>query len=316
MESSQAASSVMMIRPDGFGFNPETAVSNSFQQAEGKDNTQGIRRQAKEEFEGLVSSLKSAGVEVITFDPIRKDETPDAVFPNNWVSFHPDGRVILYPMMAPSRRLERSLTHITSLENDYDFEVNEIIDLSYFEEEGHFLEGTGSMVIDYNQGIIYANHSPRTSEVVLNKVAEIFDYQVIQFNAADRQGIDIYHTNVLMCVGSAFAVICLDALPNRRSRLILEDSLCSQGQELVTISFDQMNHFAGNMMELQAANGDLILAMSTAAYQSLNTEQKQTLGKYCQLVHAPIDTIEKFGGGSVRCMLAGIFLAKRDYSSE
>ena len=311
MKQNQAASSVMMVRPDGFGFNPETAASNSFQQAEGKDNTQQIRQQAIEEFEGLASSLKSVGVEVIIFDPIRKHETPDAVFPNNWVSFHPDGRVVLYPMMAPSRRQERSPEYITSLEKDHGFEINEIIDLSYFEDQGHYLEGTGSMVIDYVDNIIYANHSPRTSEVVLDKVAELFGYQLVQFNATDRKGTDIYHTNVLMCVGSAYAVVCLDALPSRRSRLVLEDSLCSRGRELVNISFDQMSHFAGNMMELQASNGDLILVMSTSAYKSLNPEQKQTLEKHCQLLHAPIDTIEKYGGGSVRCMLAGIFLSKR-----
>lgn len=309
MSANQAPAAVMMVRPQYFGYNQETADSNSFQQAAGKENVGEIKVRALSEFDGLVLTLKTSGVEVIEFQTDNGPESPDAIFPNNWVSFHPDGKVIVYPMMAESRRLERKMEFITALEKHYDFEISEIIDLSHYEAEGHFLESTGSLVMDYNNKILYANHSPRTSSMLVNKVAEILGYEVCQFHAiADGQ--DVYHTNVLMCVGERLAVVCLDALKNPQERADLEESLSGNGKQIIAITIDQMNHFAGNMIELKSDQGAVVLAMSQSAYRSLSGEQIQALQGYGELVYPPIHTIEKYGGGSVRCMLAGIFLPK------
>ena len=213
-------------------------------------------------------------------------------------------------MMAPSRRLERRLAYITALEQQHQFKVNKILDLSYFENQQLYLEGTGSLVIDYLNSIIYANHSPRTSRNLVDRVAEILNCTTCQFTAVDDSGQDIYHTNVLMCVGDRFTVVCLDALKIPEERLKLTSSLKAHGHEIVDISMEQMKQFAGNMMYLRNTAGDFILAMSKSAYNCLEKEQIKKLGKYTQLVYTPIDTIEKYGGGSVRCMMAGIFLPK------
>jgi len=314
MAGYQAPSAVMMVKPLGFGYNPETAASNAFQQAQGKDDQTRIQARALSEFEGLVATLRSRGVEVVEFSPDNGEETPDAVFTNNWVSFHHDGTVMLYPMMAPSRRLERRPEYITALEQQYHFQVSKIIDLSYYEDQHLYLEGTGSLVIDYLNNIIYANHSPRTSSKLVARVAEMLNCSICRFYAVDDSGQDIYHTNVLMCVGDRFTVVCLDALKIWEERLKLETSLKSHGHEIVNISMEQMKRFAGNMMHLKSTDGDSILAMSEDAYNSLKKEQIKILEKYAQLVHVPIYTIEKYGGGSVRCMLAGIFLPRNSNS--
>jgi hypothetical protein len=310
MAGYQAPSAVMMVKPFGFGYNPETAASNAFQQSQGKEDETRIQSRALSEYEGLVSVLRSWGVEVIEFSPDNSTDTPDAVFPNNWVSFHDDGTVILYPMMAPSRRLERRLDYINALEQQHQFQVSKIVDLSYYEDQQRYLEGTGSLVIDYVNNVIYANHSPRTSSKLVNKVAEMLKCGTCQFTAVDDSGLDIFHTNVLMCVGDHFTVVCLDALNIPEERLKLASSLKSHGHEIVNITVEQMKQFAGNMMQLRSIGGDSILAMSESAYSSLDKEQIKTLEQYARLVYAPIDTIEKYGGGSVRCMMAGIFLPK------
>lgn len=301
----------MMVRPDCFGYNPETAASNAFQQAADKDNIENIREQALAEFNGLVSTLKASGTEVIVFGSDDGRETPDAVFPNNWVSFHPDGKVILYPMLAPSRRQERRLEFITALEKQHSFEVGEIIDLSDFERQGLFLEGTGSLVMDYLHGVIYCNHSPRTDKILVNKVAEILGFTTCQFTATDSAGQDIYHTNVLMCVGESFAVVCLEAITNLTERSEVELSLQKTGHEVIEITQHQLNQFAGNMMEMKNNHNQSILVMSEGAYNSLTDKQLSGLAKYSELVYSPVDTIEKYGGGSVRCMLAGVFLPRK-----
>ena len=310
MLGSQSPQAVMMVKPTSFGYNPETAASNAFQQEQGKDNIQDIRRQATLEFDGLVLTLRSAGVEVIECSATDGVNTPDAVFPNNWVSFHHDGRVILYPMMAPSRRRERRMEFIDALQSQYQYQIIEVIDLSHYERQHQFLEGTGSLVIDYLHGVIYANHSARTHRELVAKVASLLGCSTCIFQAVDATGQDIYHTNVLMCIGDSFAVVCLAAVKNPDERKLLEASLKANGQEIIDITEDQMHHFAGNMMQLQSATGDSILAMSENAYRALTDNQRRILSGYANLVHAPIDTIEKYGGGSVRCMLAGIFLPR------
>lgn len=310
MSVNQAPHSVLMVRPNYFQFNPETAASNSFQQSMDMEDTYGIRARAIREFDELVLTLKTSGIDVIEFNSDGHPESPDAVFPNNWVSFHHDGKVILYPMMAPSRRLERRFDIIAALEKQHHFMVNEVIDLSHFEEKGHFLEGTGSMVMDYINGVIYANHSPRTSTLPLNKAADVLGYKVFQFVAVDNTGQEIYHTNVFMCIGSGYAVVCLEAVGTKYDRNRLVNSLEAHGHEVMDITIDQMNHFAGNMMELLGIQGNSILAMSENAYRCLTVDQVARLSKYSDIIYSPIDTIEKYGGGSVRCMLAGIYLPR------
>ena len=307
----QAPTAVMMVRPDYFGYNQETAASNSFQQTDGKENLKEIAAKAATEFDGWSLALKTTGIEVIEFSSVDREDTPDAIFPNNWVSFHSDGKVIIYPMMAPSRRWERNLDFITALEKMHLFEVSEIIDISYYEEEGEYLEGTGSLVLDYVNKIVYANNSPRTSSMLVKKVADLLGYEVCQFRAVDDAGEDIYHTNVLMGVAGSFAIVCLDALktPDHRNRLVR--SLSESGHDLIEISREQMNRFAGNAIELRNDKGKSVLAMSRNAYDSLTPLQIQTIEKHSTILSAPIDTIEKYGGGSVRCMMAGVYLPRK-----
>ena len=304
----QSPEAVMMVRPDHFGYNPETAASNSFQQAASEDEIEEIKIRAMREFYDLVTKLRSYDVEVIEFSSAEWGEIPDAVFPNNWVSFHHDGKVILYPMMALSRRKERRREYLSLIEKS--FVVSQVIDLSDYENHGLYLEGTGSLVIDYINGIIYANHSPRTSETLVKKVAKILDFEYLLFKAVDEKGMDIYHTNVMMCVGDTFAVVCTEAIASPVERQKMEAILNTNKQELISITVHQMNHFAGNMMQLSSINGKRLLVMSESAYECLNMQQRQALSRHAELIYSPINTIEKYGGGSVRCMLAGIFLPR------
>lgn len=312
MPLAQAPSTVMMVRPDSFDYNPETAVTNAFQQAPETNPLQEIRSQAFIEYNGLVSALKATGVEVIEFTSSEGDSSPDAVFPNNWVSFHPNGKVILYPMQAPSRRRERRLEFITELEKKHAFKITEIVDLSHYEEQEVFLEGTGSLVIDYRNRVVYSNHSPRTYEVLVREVAELLGLRACLFHAVDDQGQDIYHTNVMMCIGEHFTVICLEAIEDAEERQRIVRELEDTGHELISISRHQMNQFAGNMMELRNASGESLLVMSQSAFESLEEHQVKQLQRYSRLVYSPVATIEKYGGGSVRCMLAGIYLPVGD----
>jgi len=310
MASTQAPRTVVMVRPDDFGYNPETAASNAFQHPHGSEKIDDIRSRALKEFDNLVNVLRASGVSVVVFDSPSQYKTPDAVFPNNWVSFHADGTVILYPMMATNRRHERRLEVITELEKQHAFEVSEIIDLSYHEQQELFLEGTGSLVIDYSNSIIYSNHSPRTSEALVHKVAHLLGCKVCLFHAVDQQRQDIYHTNVMMCIAERFAVICLEAIEIMEERRQVEELLQNTGHDIIAITRYQVSQFAGNMMELQNATGQSVLVMSQAAYESLDERQVERLQRYSQLAHSPVDTIEKYGGGSVRCMLAGVYLPK------
>jgi hypothetical protein len=302
--TNQSTSHLLMIRPVNFGYNEETAESNAFQSKD--KNQQQVQEKALAEFNGFVSILRSNGVDVTVIDDNPQPYTPDSIFPNNWVSFHEDGNVFLYPMQAANRRLERREDIISDLEDN--FKVHHIVDLSRYEEENKFLEGTGSMVLDRMNKIAYACLSPRTDKDVLDVFCEQSGYKSLCFDAADEHGKAIYHTNVLMCVGSKFAVICLDSIPNPHEKLMLKASLASTQKEIIDISFEQMKQFAGNMLEVKSQLNETLIVMSESAYNALNDKQRSTLEKYGKLVYADIHTIENNGGGSVRCMMAEVHL--------
>jgi hypothetical protein len=293
-----------MIRPVNFGFNEQTAESNAFQTRD--TDQQQVQANALAEFDGLVHVLRDNGLNVTVIDDTPQPHTPDSIFPNNWVSFHANGDVFLYPMRAENRRLERREDIITQLEDN--FKVNHVFDLSHFEHEGKFLEGTGSMVLDRENKIVYACLSPRTNEKILATFCKQTDYQSINFHAIDENGLAIYHTNVMMALGSNFAVICLDSIMDITEKELVIKSLKDTGKEIVDISFYQMNHFAGNMLEVSNNTGDTLIVMSLSAYQSLSYEQKTVLSSFGKLVYADIHTIENNGGGSARCMIAEVHL--------
>jgi hypothetical protein len=300
----QSTNNILMIRPVSFGFNEQTAESNAFQTRSA--DQQQVQAKALTEFDGLVQTLRANDVNVTVIDDTAQPHTPDAIFPNNWVSFHADGEVFLYPMQAANRRLERREDIIRKLEDN--FNVKHVIDLSRFERESKFLEGTGSMVLDRENKIAYACLSPRTDENVMATFCKQTGYNAVTFHAVDQNGLAIYHTNVLMCVGTNFAVICLDSIPDTFEKEEVTNSLKTTGKQIVDISFDQMNHFAGNMLEVKNNKGDILIVMSQSAYQSLTYEQKAVLSTFGKLVYADINTIETNGGGSARCMIAEVHL--------
>jgi len=300
----QTTSTILMIRPVNFGFNEQTAGSNAFQNRNAEQ--QQVQDKALKEFDGLVGVLRQNGVEVIVVDDTPQPHTPDSIFPNNWVSFHQDGTVFLYPMMAENRRLERREDIIMGLEDE--FKIKHVIDLSRFEHEHKFLEGTGSMVLDRENKIAYACLSPRTNKGVLDLFCKESGYKPVLFHAVDENGMDIYHTNVLMCIGSRFAVMCLDSIKDENEKNSVTSALKLTHKDIIAISFAQMNQFAGNMLELKNKAGENLLVMSENAYNSLSSDQKTSLEKYCRILYADINTIENNGGGSARCMIAEVHL--------
>ena len=306
---SQLASTVLMIRPVRFESNPQTAESNRFQ-GRTDASVEEQQRAARAEFDGLVSALRDGGIEVLVFDDMPEPHTPDSIFPNNWVSFHADGRVVLYPMEAANRRLERRPDIIERLGDEYGFAVSEVVDLSAHENDGQYLEGTGSMVLDRIGHVAYACLSSRTHHGPLGDFAQRLNYEVVSFDAVDREGIPIYHTNVLMNVGEELAVICDAAIPRDEQRAAVLQRLRDSGREIISLDFDQLDAFAGNMLELRNVNGDRVVAMSQQAFDSLNDEQRRVLQDNGGILIAPIDTIEASAGGSVRCMLAEVHLPR------
>lgn len=303
----QTTAHILMIRPVRFGFNEQTATSNAFQnQAFGKETQATSQEIALKEFDEMVAQLRKAGVDIIVVEDTPNPHTPDSIFPNNWISFHSDGTVILYPMQAENRRLERRQDIINSLQER--FYVNKRIDLSSFEEDDKFLEGTGSMVLDRKNKIAYACISPRTNQDVLSEFSAKTNYTIVSFEAVDGNGKQIYHTNVLMCVGDMFSVVCLDAIKNLDERLTLRNALEQHGKRIIEISLEQMNNFAGNMLEIRSLQGNKILVMSDAAYYSLTPKQIATLEDYTTIHHFDLSMIEGNGGGSARCMMAEVHL--------
>jgi hypothetical protein len=300
----QSTSHILMIRPVNFGFNEETAASNAFQNRDAAKD--GVNEKAQQEFDCMVGTLRAEGIDVTVIEDTPEPYTPDSIFPNNWVSFHADGGIFLYPMQAENRRLERREDIINQLEDC--FAVKHIIDLSRFEAEDKFLEGTGSMVLDRENKIAYACLSPRTDRDVLDLFCEETGYKAISFDAVDEKGKAIYHTNVLMCVGSKFVVICLDSIPNPHERIVVKEAITSTQKEIIDISFEQMNQFAGNMLEVNNKAGETLIVMSKNAHSALLEEQKVALKNYGKLIYADINTIESIGGGSARCMMAEVHL--------
>ena len=308
---SQLTSTVLMIRPAGFESNPLTAASNRFQGKSG-DAPDEQHAAALREFDGLVSALRDAGIEVIVVDDTAEPHTPDAIFPNNWISMHADGRVVLYPMEAGNRRTERRADIIDRLVDEHGRQVTEIVDLSAHEDSGRYLEGTGSMVLDRSNRVAYACLSTRTHLDPLGEFAQRMGYDVVAFDAVDGDGVPIYHTNVLMNVGEKLAVICDGAVLREDQRAAVLTRLRETGHEIVGLSPAQLDAFAGNMLELRAANGERVLAMSQRAYDSLNEGQRAVLAANARIVSAPVDNIESSAGGSVRCMLAEVHLPLRE----
>jgi len=302
----QCADAVLMIRPARFGANPETAASNRFQQG-GAPEDAPLR--ARREFEGLVSQLSIAGVAVHVADDSPLPVKPDACFPDNWVSFHGDGSVVLYPLMAQSRRAERRLEPIAQL-RAAGFRITRTIDLSHWERRGEYLEGTGSLVLDRRHRVAYACWSPRTTAGALQDFAAQLGYRAVSFDARGPGGQPIYHTNVLMAIGERFAVLCPLALPRLEDRATVLQELERTGHELIEISIAQMHGFAGNLLGLSAGDGRPLIAMSSTAWAGLLPRERRALERHGSIVTAPIPTIERHGGGSVRCMIAEIFLPR------
>ncbi len=299
----QTTNHILMIRPVDFKFNEQTAGNNKFQVASTEID---VQTEALKEFDGFVDLLRKNDVDVTVVDDTLQPETPDSIFPNNWVSFHEDGSVYLYPMFSENRRLERRKEILESLKTR--FELNHVNDLSFYEMQYAFLEGTGSMVLDRTNKIAYACLSVRTDEEVLKNFCMLTGYEPVVFQAVDGDNFPIYHTNVMMCIGNRFAVICLDSIRNAEERMQVSISLKGSGKEIIEISLEQMNKFAGNMLQVSNAAGESLLVMSEQAYLSLNAEQVKALEQYSRIIYAPLYTIEKNGGGSARCMLAEIHL--------
>lgn len=298
---------LLMIRPSRFGYNNQTAVNNAFQEAPDRNiSDEDIHQKALQEFDGFVDLLKNNGIDVLVIQDSNDPHTPDSLFPNNWISFHPPGTVVYYPMFAENRRLERKSSVIAELKNR--FEVQDELDFSSYENDGLFLEGTGSFVLDRPNRIAYACVSPRTDGNLFKVVCEQLQYEPVIFEAFDAFGVPIYHTNVLMCVADRYAIINLIALPpGDRERVV--NKLEASGKSIIDIDQKQMASFAGNMLQVKDKVGETKLVMSSQAYRSLTHEQKEVLTQFDPLLHASLDTIEKYGGGSARCMLAEIVLA-------
>jgi len=299
----QTTSKVLMIRPMHFMYNAETAVNNSFQT---KGDATNISEKAVEEFDELVKIMQNAGIDVTVVEDSAEPHTPDAIFPNNWISFHKSGVYCLYPMFAPNRRKERKAEVLKLIQNKFNY--RRLIDFTSYESENRFLEGTGSMVLDRDNHIAYACLSPRTDERVLEDFCRQMKYQSVVFYSTNQAGQAIYHTNVMMCVAERFVVICLDSISDAAERKRVSDTIVNSGKEIVEISHDQMNHFAGNMLQLENNHRDKILVMSSAAWLVLSPEQKEKLQKYNRIIHSSLENIESNGGGSARCMIAEIHL--------
>ena len=308
----QVTNSVLMIRPVAFRMNEQTTANNYFQKELSGMLPAAINAKAQQEFDALVSQLQGVGVDVIVVDDTPETDTPDSIFPNNWISFHDNGDVVLYPMFAENRRTERREDILDILE-EKGFVIENVVDFTSAEEEEIFLEGTGSVVLDRVNSIAYCALSPRANEELFIEFCEDFDYAPVIFEAYHMVGGKqqlVYHTNVMMSVGEHFAIICADMIDDKKERKMVLDNLRASGKEIVLISEQQVEQFAGNVLELSGTNDKRYIVMSTTALESLNAAQKNQLGKYGSILSADLQTIETCGGGSARCMLAEIFLPK------
>jgi hypothetical protein len=302
----QTTPHILMIRPVAFGLNQQTAISNAFQNTDAPQKN--VQEKALVEFDAFVDKLRVHNVNVTVIEDTLEPHTPDSIFPNNWISFHKEGSIFLYPMQAENRRLERRDDIIDELSTIFD--IREVNDLSATENNGEYLEGTGSMVLDRENKISYACLSIRTQRKVLDIFCKETGYTSFTFHAVDENGMAIYHTNVMMCIGDQFVVICLDTIRDVTERGLIIKRFEDTGKEIIEISLQQMNHFAGNMLQVLNKKGKSFLVMSGSAHDNLNDSQIAQINKYTEILSSPIPTIEENGGGSARCMMAEIHLAK------
>ncbi len=308
----QITNTILMIRPVNFRMNEQTAVNNYFQE-EINLKDQAINVKAQAEFDVFVDTLRAKGVQVIVVEDTLEPDTPDSIFPNNWVSFHENGTVGLYPMFAENRRKERREDVLDRLEEE-GFVIENIVDYTSAEDEGFFLEGTGSIMLDRVHKKAYCALSARADEELFIEFCEDFEYTPIIFTAnqtVDGKRLPIYHTNVMMCLAETFSVICLDCIDDKSERKNAVGHLKQDGKEIIAITEQQMHHFAGNMLEVLGKGDKRFLVMSSAAFKSLNTKQIQQIERHCEIIHSSLETIETCGGGSARCMMAEVFLPKR-----
>ena len=308
---SQATNSILMIRPINFGYNEETAQDNHYQIKELPHKN--VNERAQKEFDNMVKNLRQNGVSVHVFQDDENEYTPDSIFPNNWVSFHENGDVGLYPMCAENRRMERRPEVLDFLENE-GFTVSNIVDYSSAESENKFLEGTGSMILDRENRLAYCSISNRSNEDLFIEFCEDFEFTPIIFNSFQTVGnkrLPIYHTNVMMCVATDYVIVCLDSIDDKKQRKNVSSFIKDSGKKLIEISENQVESFAGNMLELVNDKGESVLVMSKSAEDSLNENQKNIITKYSRIISSDINTIETCGGGSTRCMMAEIFLPKK-----
>ena len=308
----QTTNSILMIRPVAFRMNEQTAVNNYYQKVLDGLLPSTVNAKAQQEFDAFVTKLQSVGVDVTVVDDVLNPDTPDSIFPNNWISFHENGDVALYPMFAENRRLERREDILDILE-EKGFVINNIMDYTSAEEDGFFLEGTGSLVLDRENGKAYCALSPRADEELFIEFCEDFEFTPVIFEAFQTVNNErklIYHTNVMMCLGETFAVICADCIDDKKERKMVLESLRGEEKEIILITEDQVNNFAGNMLEVKGMDDRRYLVMSTSAYQSLTKKQIAQLEEHVTILSSSLDTIEACGGGSARCMMAEIFLPR------
>jgi hypothetical protein len=298
-----------MVRPAAFGYNDETAANNYFQHNTVMDR-ETLQQTALAEFDAMVNLLRSHDVDVLVLEDSKEPPKPDAIFPNNWISTSPDGKIFVYPMYAPNRRTEKRGEILDQLARE--FVVNDLQDWSEFEVEGRFLEGTGSMVIDFDHEMIYAAISERTNLSVLEKFASGNGFQAIVFLATDKDGQPVYHTNVVMALGEKFAILCEEAIEEEWELIAVTQLLESSHHTIIQITREQMHAFAGNMLEVKNKKGESLIVLSQTAMDSLRTDQLKKLESYGKLIPVAVPTIENVEGGSVRCMMAEIFLQRKN----
>ena len=304
----QTTNTILMVEPVAFGFNQQTAVNNYFQQRLNKQNND-IQQLALSEFTNMVKLLRANGINVLVVKDTEQPHTPDSIFPNNWISFHEGGQVVLYPMFAQNRRWERRTDILEMIENQGKV-INNVDDFTFWEKQGLFLEGTGSIVLDRENKIAYAALSERTEKSVFLQFCEVFGFKPIYFIAnqlVEEERFPVYHTNVMLCLADEYAVACLEAIDDNEERKLVIGSMVESGKEIILISEEQMNCFAGNMLQVKNSAGKRFLVMSQSAFDALNNNQIERLKSYNEFIIIPIPTIEKVGGGSVRCMMAEVF---------
>ena len=307
----QITNTILMIRPVNFRMNEQTAVNNYFQEDIDIQNTT-INEKAQQEFDAFVTVLRSKGVNVVVVEDTKEPDTPDSIFPNNWISFHANGTVGLYPMFAENRRNERREDILETLEEN-GFQIENIVDYTSAEAEGVFLEATGSMALDRVNKKAYCALSSRADEDLFIEFCEDFEYSPVIFTAnqsVDGKRMPIYHTNVMMCLAEDFSVICLDTIDDKKERKNVIDHLKEDGKEVIAITEQQMHHFAGNMLQVSGSDDKRYLVMSSSAYHSLTPAQVEAIEKHCEIIHSSLETIETCGGGSARCMMAEVFLPR------